>query len=110
MQTNFMQTNLNPSDTENQLLCLLRMLRTAMQGLSKFTLLTQPEWDLLDQAWLGALENDVQVFEQAINDLDSKTHFHDHQLLGLEGGAQYRLVRELIRCVQDIWPAFFQAH
>ena len=105
-----MQANIIQSDSENQLLCLLRMLRIAMQGLSKFTLLTQPEWDLLDQAWLGALENDVQVFEQAINDLDSKTHFHHHQLLGLEGGAQYRLVRELIRCVQDIWPAFFQAH
>ena len=105
MQTNFIQ-----SDSGNQLLCLLRMLRTAMQGLSKFTLLTQPEWDLLDQAWVGALENDGRAFEQAINDLDSKLHFHDHQLLGLEGGAQYRLVRELIRCMQDIWPAFFQAH
>ena len=105
MQTNFIQ-----SDSENQLLWLLRMLRTAMQRLSKFTLMTKPEWDLLDQAWEAAQNHDVRAFEQAINDLDSKTHFHDHQLLGLEGGAQYRLVRELIRCVQDVWPDFFQAH
>ena len=50
------------------------------------------------------------AFEKAINDLDTRIHFHSHHIQGQEGAAQYRLVRSLIHCTQDVWPSFFQAH
>ena len=105
MHSNFVQ-----SDAENQLLWLLRMLRDAMRLLHKHMLLTKPEWALLNQAWQAVQRNDVDAFERAINDLDSKIHFHGHHVIGQVGAAQYRVVRSLIHCVQDVWPAFFQAH
>ena len=104
-----MQLNVMENE-ESQLLWLLRVLRVSMKRLSKHTLITKAEWDLLDQAWYAAQRGDVEAFEKAINDLDSKIHFHGHHVLGQEGAAQYRLVRSLIQCVQDVWPAFFQAH
>lgn len=104
-----MQLNVIENE-ESQLLWLLRVLRVSMKRLSKHTLITKPEWDLFDQSWHAAQRDDAQAFEQAFNDLDSKIHFHGHHVLGQEGAAQYRVVRALIHCVQEVWPAFFQAH
>jgi len=105
-----MQLTVMQNEEENHLFWLLRILRVAMKRMSNHALITKAEWDLLDQAWHAALENDVAAFEKAVNDLDSKTHFHGHYALGQEGAAQYRLVRSLIHCVQDVWPSFFQAY
>lgn len=104
-----MQLNVIENE-ENQLLCLLRGLRVSMKGLSKHTLITKAEWDLLDQSWHATQRGDAEAFDKAFNDLDSKMHFHGHHVLGPEGVAQYRVVRALIHCVQDVWPAFFQSH
>lgn len=105
-----MQLAIIQNEEESQLLWALRVLRVSMKRLAKHTLITKAEWDLHDQAWDAAQRGDVHAFETAINDLDSRIHFHGLHLMDQEGVAQYRLVRSLIHCVQDVWPAFFQAH
>jgi hypothetical protein len=50
----------------------------------------------------------MREFEQAINDLDSSIHVHQHQALGPQAAKQYLVVRDLIHCVQGIWPYFFE--
>ena len=105
-----MQLTVMQSAQENQLFSLLGMLDVAMKGLSRYALITKPERTLLDKAWHAAHQNNFAAFEKAINDLDSSIHFHDHHELGQEGAAQYRLVRAIIHCVQDVWPSYFQSH
>ena len=105
-----MQLNVNQIEEENQLFWLLRVTRVSIKRLSKHTLITKKDWETLDQAWHAALANDVAAFEKAINDLDTRIHFHSHHVLEQEGAAQYRLVRAFIHCVQDVWPSYFQVH
>ena len=105
-----MQLSANQIEEENQLFWLLRVTRVSMKRLSKHTLITKADWEMLDLAWHAAHANDVAAFEKAINDLDSCIHFHSHRILGQEGAAQYRLVRSLIHCIQNVWAGFFQAH
>ena len=100
----------NQNHDENQLFWLLRVTRVSMKRLSIHALISKADWDALDQTWHAAHANDVAAFEKAINDLYTRIHFHGHHVLGQEGSAQYRLVRSLIHCIQDVWASFFQAH
>lgn len=62
---------------------------------------------LHDAALAAAQQLDLPAFEIALNDLDSRIHFHGHAQLGLVAAAKYRLVRHLILAIHDVWPEFF---
>ena len=102
--------SMNLQEDEDQLCALLKVLRTSLKTLSAHLLVTKPQWTAWERAWRAAHHADVAGFERAINDLDSLVHFHHHEALGLQGAQQYLRVRNLIRCIQDIWPYSFEAH
>jgi hypothetical protein len=102
------ENEINPPE-ENQLFSLLHVLHVALRALSPLVLVTRPQWTAWDRAWRAAQQGRVREFEQAINDLDSSIHVHQHQALGPQASKQYLVVRDLIHCVQGIWPYFFEA-
>jgi hypothetical protein len=101
------EIEISPSE-ENQLFSLLHVLHVALRALSPHILVTRPQWTAWDRAWRAAQQGRIREFEQAINDLDSSIHVHQHQALGPQAAKQYLVVRDLIHCVQGIWPYFFE--
>mgnify|MGYP001598439384 CR=1 FL=1 len=105
-----MTTPIGPTQNEDLLFGLIRDLYQAMKRLSQHALVCKPAWSVLDRTWDAACRHDSVRFEESINDLDSLVHLHHIEMLDREAASQYLVTRNLIRCVQEIWPYHFQPH